>query len=76
MEAVWKETKSDELMDSKLRYVFEMPKENDKLNYMEPRKAVPLNASKQDGPMPKPGLNAMILKRGNSWKSVKDFREK
>ncbi|XP_036759471.2 vesicle-associated membrane protein-associated protein A-like [Manis pentadactyla] len=48
MEAVWKEAKPDELMDSKLRCVFEMPNENDKL------KAVPLNASKQDGPVPKP----------------------
>ncbi|XP_077886570.1 vesicle-associated membrane protein-associated protein A isoform X3 [Ictidomys tridecemlineatus] len=99
MEAVWKEAKPDELMDSKLRCVFEMPSENDKLgitppgivstvtsgssinntvatpgsfhtksdprglnvfkqekqkNDMEPSKAVPLNASKQDGPMPKP----------------------
>nr|XP_054527622.1 vesicle-associated membrane protein-associated protein A isoform X1 [Pan troglodytes] len=123
MEAVWKEAKPDELMDSKLRCVFEMPNENDKLSFpiscrrnqssvesenmfpmpsqgitppgnaptvtsmssinntvatpasyhtkddprglsvlkqekqkndMEPSKAVPLNASKQDGPMPKP----------------------
>ncbi|XP_058133339.1 vesicle-associated membrane protein-associated protein A isoform X3 [Dasypus novemcinctus] len=54
MEAVWKEAKPDELMDSKLRCVFEMPNENDKLNDMEPNKALPLNASKQDGPMPKP----------------------
>ncbi|KAM5219203.1 vesicle-associated membrane protein-associated protein A isoform 3-T3 [Hipposideros larvatus] len=98
MEAVWKEAKPDDLMDSKLRCVFEMPNENDKLgitpgtapavtsmssinntvatpaiynmkndprglnvfkqekqkNDMEPSKAVPLNASKQDGPMPKP----------------------
>uniref|UniRef100_A0A3Q1LUP8 Vesicle-associated membrane protein-associated protein A n=1 Tax=Bos taurus TaxID=9913 RepID=A0A3Q1LUP8_BOVIN len=99
MEAVWKEAKPDELMDSKLRCVFEMPNENDKLglappgpavavaplssinstgtapttysakneprafsvfkqekqkNDMEPSKAVPLNAAKQDGPVPKP----------------------
>ncbi|XP_049756266.1 vesicle-associated membrane protein-associated protein A isoform X1 [Loxodonta africana] len=99
MDAVWKEAKPDELMDSKLRCVFEMPNENDKLgitppgtataitslnsinstvatpasynmkndlrglsvfkqekqkNEMEPSKAAPLNASKQDGPMPKP----------------------
>ncbi|XP_077208880.1 vesicle-associated membrane protein-associated protein A isoform X2 [Paroedura picta] len=31
MEAVWKEAKPDELMDSKLRCVFEMPNENDKM---------------------------------------------
>ncbi|KAL6043395.1 hypothetical protein STEG23_007975 [Scotinomys teguina] len=54
MEAVWKEAKPDELMNSKLRCVFEMPNENDKLNDTEPSNAVPLNASKQDGPLPKP----------------------
>nr|XP_031295052.1 vesicle-associated membrane protein-associated protein A isoform X2 [Camelus dromedarius]XP_045374874.1 vesicle-associated membrane protein-associated protein A isoform X1 [Camelus bactrianus] len=99
MEAVWKEAKPDELMDSKLRCVFEMPNENDKLgvappatapagtplsstsstgatpasyhtkseprglsvfkqekqkNDMEPSKTAPLNAAKQDGPLPKP----------------------
>ncbi|XP_014793936.1 PREDICTED: vesicle-associated membrane protein-associated protein A [Calidris pugnax] len=36
MEAVWKEAKPDELMDSKLRCVFEMPNENDKLDLSTP----------------------------------------
>uniref|UniRef100_A0A5F9D8H0 VAMP associated protein A n=1 Tax=Oryctolagus cuniculus TaxID=9986 RepID=A0A5F9D8H0_RABIT len=36
MEAVWKEAKPDELMDSKLRCVFEMPNENDKLGITPP----------------------------------------
>ncbi|KAM6373902.1 vesicle-associated membrane protein-associated protein A [Alca torda] len=36
MEAVWKEAKPDELMDSKLRCVFEMPNENDKLDIPTP----------------------------------------
>ncbi|XP_030408608.1 vesicle-associated membrane protein-associated protein A isoform X2 [Gopherus evgoodei] len=55
MEAVWKEAKPDDLMDSKLRCVFEMPNENDKLNDVEASKSAPvLNTSKQDGPMPKP----------------------
>uniref|UniRef100_K7FSH6 Vesicle-associated membrane protein-associated protein A n=1 Tax=Pelodiscus sinensis TaxID=13735 RepID=K7FSH6_PELSI len=36
MEAVWKEAKPDELMDSKLRCVFEMPNENDKLLLLSP----------------------------------------
>uniref|UniRef100_A0A803SRY7 Vesicle-associated membrane protein-associated protein A n=1 Tax=Anolis carolinensis TaxID=28377 RepID=A0A803SRY7_ANOCA len=31
MEAVWKDAKPEDLMDSKLRCVFEMPNENDKL---------------------------------------------
>ncbi|XP_039380658.1 vesicle-associated membrane protein-associated protein A isoform X3 [Mauremys reevesii] len=35
MEAVWKEAKPDDLMDSKLRCVFEMPNENDKLPRQE-----------------------------------------
>lgn len=35
MDAVWKEAKPDELMDSKLRCIFEMPTENDKLVDME-----------------------------------------
>lgn len=30
MEAVWKEAKPEDLMDSKLRCVFELPAENDK----------------------------------------------
>ncbi|NXD65401.1 VAPA protein, partial [Eolophus roseicapillus] len=51
----WKEAKPDELMDSKLRCVFEMPNENDKLNDIDASKPTPvLNTSKQDGPMPKP----------------------
>ncbi|KQK78513.1 hypothetical protein AAES_115752 [Amazona aestiva] len=55
LEAVWKEAKPDELMDSKLRCVFEMPNENDKLNDIDASKPAPvLNTSKQDGPMPKP----------------------
>lgn len=52
-----------------------MPKENDKLNYMEPSKAVLLNTSEQDGLMTKPHVfHSVILKEGNSWKSVRDFR--
>ncbi|XP_028659527.1 vesicle-associated membrane protein-associated protein A-like [Erpetoichthys calabaricus] len=56
MEAVWKDAKSDDLMDSKLRCIFELPSENEKVNDIEPSKATPvLNSSKQDGPsMPKP----------------------
>ncbi|XP_023682067.1 vesicle-associated membrane protein-associated protein A-like isoform X3 [Paramormyrops kingsleyae] len=50
MEAMWKDAKPDDLMDSKLRCVFELPTENDKANDLDVSKAVPiLNASK-DGP--------------------------
>ncbi|XP_062444825.1 vesicle-associated membrane protein-associated protein B/C isoform X3 [Rhea pennata] len=38
MEAVWKEAKPEELMDSKLRCVFELPAENDKPIYYFPEK--------------------------------------
>ncbi|XP_007546908.1 PREDICTED: vesicle-associated membrane protein-associated protein B/C-like [Poecilia mexicana] len=38
MEGVWKEAKPEELMDSKLRCVFEMPTENEKTHDMESNK--------------------------------------
>ncbi|XP_047438669.1 vesicle-associated membrane protein-associated protein B/C [Mugil cephalus] len=38
MEGVWKEAKPEELMDSKLRCVFEMPAENEKTHDMESNK--------------------------------------
>uniref|UniRef100_A0A3Q3AS86 VAMP (vesicle-associated membrane protein)-associated protein B and C n=1 Tax=Kryptolebias marmoratus TaxID=37003 RepID=A0A3Q3AS86_KRYMA len=38
MEGVWKEAKPEELMDSKLRCVFEMPLENEKTHDMESNK--------------------------------------
>ncbi|XP_030630383.1 vesicle-associated membrane protein-associated protein A-like [Chanos chanos] len=57
-EAMWKDAKPDELMDSKLRCVFELPSENDKVNDMDvsnSKAALMLNSSKQDGPaVPKP----------------------
>uniref|UniRef100_W5M381 Vesicle-associated membrane protein-associated protein A n=1 Tax=Lepisosteus oculatus TaxID=7918 RepID=W5M381_LEPOC len=56
LEAVWKDAKPDDLMDSKLRCIFELPSENDKVNDIDSNKAAPvLNASKQDGSsVPKP----------------------
>ncbi|KAG7488745.1 hypothetical protein MATL_G00036940 [Megalops atlanticus] len=56
MEAVWKDAKPDDLMDSKLRCVFELPSENDKVNDLDSSKSAPiLNASKADGlSVPKP----------------------
>ncbi|XP_060691917.1 vesicle-associated membrane protein-associated protein B/C [Hemiscyllium ocellatum] len=38
MEAVWKEAKPDDLMDSKLRCVFELPSENEKTHELEMNK--------------------------------------
>ncbi|XP_029907503.1 vesicle-associated membrane protein-associated protein B/C [Myripristis murdjan] len=40
MEGVWKEAKPEELMDSKLRCVFELPVENEKTHDMESNKMV------------------------------------
>ncbi|XP_072425947.1 VAMP (vesicle-associated membrane protein)-associated protein A, like [Chiloscyllium punctatum] len=55
MEAVWKDAKPEDLMDSKLRCVFELPAENEKSNDIEVNKAATVtNAPKSDGPaMPK-----------------------
>ncbi|XP_026230319.1 VAMP (vesicle-associated membrane protein)-associated protein A, like [Anabas testudineus] len=49
MDALWKEAKPDDLMDSKLRCVFELPSENDKVNDVEVPKAAPVtNSTKAD----------------------------
>ncbi|KAK2822683.1 hypothetical protein Q5P01_022748 [Channa striata] len=49
MDALWKDAKPDDLMDSKLRCVFELPSENDKVNDVEATKAAPaLNSAKND----------------------------
>ncbi|XP_067308999.1 VAMP (vesicle-associated membrane protein)-associated protein A, like isoform X2 [Pseudorasbora parva] len=56
-EALWKDAKPDELMDSKLRCVFELPSENDKVNDFDAsaKSASALSSSKVDGLLaPKP----------------------
>ncbi|XP_033960665.1 VAMP (vesicle-associated membrane protein)-associated protein A, like [Pseudochaenichthys georgianus] len=45
MDSLWKEAKPDDLMDSKLRCVFELPSENDKVNDVEATKAAPVMSS-------------------------------
>lgn len=50
MEAVWKEAKPEDLMDSKLRCVFELPAENDKPHDIEINKVVSTAASKTEVP--------------------------
>ncbi|XP_030624354.1 vesicle-associated membrane protein-associated protein A [Chanos chanos] len=51
LEAMWKEAKPEDLMDSKLRCVFELPSENDKMNdTVDATKATTtFNTSKVDG---------------------------
>ncbi|XP_061796170.1 vesicle-associated membrane protein-associated protein B/C [Nerophis lumbriciformis] len=51
MEGVWKEAKPDELMDSKLRCVFEMPAENEKTHDMESNKMMSSSSLKSDSSM-------------------------
>ncbi|XP_034558198.1 VAMP (vesicle-associated membrane protein)-associated protein A, like [Notolabrus celidotus] len=49
MDMLWKDAKPDDLMDSKLRCVFELPSENDKVNDVEATKAAPvMNSAKAD----------------------------
>ncbi|XP_061551136.1 VAMP (vesicle-associated membrane protein)-associated protein A, like [Phycodurus eques] len=51
MDSLWKDAKPDDLMDSKLRCVFELPSENDKMNDVEVSKAAPvMNSAKVDPP--------------------------
>lgn len=61
MDLLWKEAKPDDLMDSKLRCVFEMPSENDKVNDIDSIKPSPVvnsvktepNAASDDGEVKK-----------------------
>ncbi|XP_058497674.1 VAMP (vesicle-associated membrane protein)-associated protein A, like [Solea solea] len=49
MDALWKDAKPDDLMDSKLRCVFELPSENDKVSDVEATKVAPvMNSAKAD----------------------------
>ncbi|KAG1934286.1 vesicle-associated membrane protein-associated protein A [Pimephales promelas] len=51
LEAMWKDAKPDDLMDSKLRCVFDMPSDSEKMSELESTKASSaLSASKADGP--------------------------
>ncbi|XP_041923906.1 vesicle-associated membrane protein-associated protein A isoform X1 [Alosa pseudoharengus] len=61
LEGMWKEAKPDDLMDSKLRCVFEMPSENDKVNDVDVTKSAPaLHVSKPDGTSaPKPASSSL-----------------
>ncbi|XP_047446206.1 VAMP (vesicle-associated membrane protein)-associated protein A, like [Mugil cephalus] len=42
MDALWKDAKPDDLMDSKLRCVFELPSENNKVNDVDATKTAPV----------------------------------
>lgn len=59
MEAVWKEAKPEDLMDSKLRCVFELPAENDKPHDVEINKILPTTASKTETPAVSKALSSL-----------------
>lgn len=48
VEGVWKEAKPEELMDSKLRCVFELPSENEKTHDVDQNKITSTSASKSE----------------------------
>ncbi|XP_041659260.1 VAMP (vesicle-associated membrane protein)-associated protein A, like [Cheilinus undulatus] len=54
MDSLWKDAKPEDLMDSKLRCVFELPSENDKVNDVEATKAAPVMNSVKAEPSPVP----------------------
>ncbi|XP_063489512.1 vesicle-associated membrane protein-associated protein B/C isoform X1 [Symphalangus syndactylus] len=60
MEAVWKEAKPEDLMDSKLRCVFELPAENDKPHDVEINKIVSTTASKTETPIVSKSLSSSL----------------
>ncbi|XP_062335738.1 vesicle-associated membrane protein-associated protein A-like isoform X2 [Osmerus eperlanus] len=47
-EAVWKNAKADDLMDSKLRCVFELPSDNNRQSEVDASRATPLLSSRSD----------------------------
>lgn len=60
MEAVWKEAKPEDLMDSKLRCVFELPAENDKPHDVEINKIISTTASKTETPTMSKSLSSAL----------------
>ncbi|KAJ8407015.1 hypothetical protein AAFF_G00292910 [Aldrovandia affinis] len=75
MEAVWKDAKPDDLMDSKLRCVFELPTENAKVNDTESSKAAPvLNSAKGDAPAAAPKPSSLSLDDGEMRKLMEECK--
>ncbi|XP_008319372.1 vesicle-associated membrane protein-associated protein B/C [Cynoglossus semilaevis] len=60
MEGVWKEAKPDELMDSKLRCVFEMPLDMEKTHDMESNKMMSSSLLKSDSAMPVKSMSSTL----------------
>uniref|UniRef100_A0A3Q3BM33 VAMP (vesicle-associated membrane protein)-associated protein B and C n=2 Tax=Haplochromini TaxID=319058 RepID=A0A3Q3BM33_HAPBU len=60
MEGVWKEAKPEELMDSKLRCVFEMPTENEKTHDMESNKMMSSSSLKSESSLPVKSMSSTL----------------
>uniref|UniRef100_A0A8D1P8F1 VAMP associated protein B and C n=1 Tax=Sus scrofa TaxID=9823 RepID=A0A8D1P8F1_PIG len=60
MRAHWKEAKPEDLMDSKLRCVFELPAENDKPHDVEINKIISTTASKTETPVVSKALSSAL----------------
>lgn len=57
---LWKEAKPEDLMDSKLRCVFELPAENDKPHDVEINKIISTTASKTETPIVSKSLSSSL----------------
>ncbi|KAK7878030.1 hypothetical protein WMY93_031311 [Mugilogobius chulae] len=77
MDLLWKEAKPDDLMDSKLRCVFEMPSENDKVNDIETIKASPMvNSAKSAEPVSASGDDGEVKKVQEKYKRLQQENSK
>ncbi|XP_057714456.1 VAMP (vesicle-associated membrane protein)-associated protein A, like [Corythoichthys intestinalis] len=76
MDALWKDAKPDDLMDSKLRCVFELPSENDKMNDVEASKtASVMNSTKADTPSASTVVTPITTVMANTTASSLDDSE-
>nr|XP_046239099.1 vesicle-associated membrane protein-associated protein B/C-like [Scatophagus argus] len=74
MEGVWKEAKPEELMDSKLRCVFEMPVENEKTHDMESNKMMSSSLLKSDSSALPPKSMSSTLDDGEVKKIMEECK--
>uniref|UniRef100_A0A8C6T2G6 VAMP (vesicle-associated membrane protein)-associated protein B and C n=1 Tax=Neogobius melanostomus TaxID=47308 RepID=A0A8C6T2G6_9GOBI len=73
MEGVWKEAKPEELMDSKLRCVFEMPAENEKTHDMDNKMASSLLKS-ESSTLPSKLMSSSTLDDGEVKKIMEECK--
>ncbi|XP_061689249.1 vesicle-associated membrane protein-associated protein B/C isoform X2 [Syngnathoides biaculeatus] len=74
MEGVWKEAKPEELMDSKLRCVFEMPAENEKTHDMDSNKMMSSSLLKSESSSLPPKSMSSTLDDGEVKKIMEECK--